>query len=241
MIINLKTNFSFMKVKNKNQDPAFAWEKIFQKKKKWGEYPSEDLIKFFHKFFITSSYKKKRIKVLDLGCGPGRNFYFLSKQKFQVYGCDFSDTALKKAKQNIIKNKLKNIKLFKTDIRNLTFKKNFFDCVIDDCSSYACSFNETRKIYLDISKTLKKNGFFFSSTFSTKSWGDKTGKKISYNYYLANTGPHKNEGPTRFTSKKDIFKLFKNLFTLVNLEKTSTTYNNQKHSVKKWIIILKKK
>lgn len=51
-----------MKVKNKNQDPAIAWEKIFQKKKKWGEYPSEDLIKFFHKFYITSSQKKKELK-----------------------------------------------------------------------------------------------------------------------------------------------------------------------------------
>ena len=231
-----------MKIKkNTIQDPAIAWEKIFLNKKKWGEYPSEDLIRFFHKFFINSSNKRSKIKVLDLGCGPWRNFYFLSKQKFQVYGCDYSNTALKKAKENIKKNKLKNIKLFKNDIRNLTFKNFFFDCVIDDCSSYACSFKETRKIYTDISKLLKKNGFFFSTTFSTKSWGDKTGKKIGYNYYLTNSGPHKNEGPTRFTSKKDILRLYKNLFTLVNLEKTSTTFNNQKDSVDKWIIVLKKK
>jgi hypothetical protein len=44
------------------------WNSIF-KKNRWGEYPSEDLIRFFAKNF----YPRKNLKVLDLS--PDTNNY----------------------------------------------------------------------------------------------------------------------------------------------------------------------
>ena len=70
--------------------------------------------------FITNRDKK----VLDLGCGSGRNFF---KFKGTIYGVDFSSKMLKLAKENAEERGIK-VELKKAEAHNLKFfKDNFFD------------------------------------------------------------------------------------------------------------------
>ncbi|MCR4285212.1 MAG: class I SAM-dependent methyltransferase [archaeon] len=77
--------------------------------------------------YVKKFLKDSNGKVLDLGCGSGRNF---SKRKeIQIYGVDFSKEmlgyAIKKAKKLGIKVKLKKAEAHKTG-----FKNNYFDAVL---------------------------------------------------------------------------------------------------------------
>jgi hypothetical protein len=48
---------------------------------------------------------------------------------------------------------------------------------------------------------LKKSGKIFVRTFTTSTWGYKTGKKISNHFYACNKGPLANKGTSRFLEK----------------------------------------
>ena len=67
----------------------------------------------------------KNGKIIDLGCGTGRNM--IPNPNIEYHGVDFSEEQLKQAKKYIKKNKI-NAKLYKSSADNLEqFKDNTFD------------------------------------------------------------------------------------------------------------------
>ena len=87
--------------------------------------------KFYKKKSITSestfakfTYKKiskKKVNLLDIGCGNGRDSYFFNKKGFKVTGIDISQKAIQKNS----KNKIKNLKFKKFDIGKDKIKERF--------------------------------------------------------------------------------------------------------------------
>ena len=92
-----------------------VWDKIAEK---WAEYKTT-------RNDITDKFLRlgKGKKVLDLGCGSGRNFI---KTKATIYGVDFSKEMLKFAR--IHANNLGiDVELIKNKATKLEFEDNFFD------------------------------------------------------------------------------------------------------------------
>lgn len=77
-------------------------------------------------FLISRHIKKENIKILDVGCGTGKNMEELSK-KGEVWGVDISQEALLFCK----KRNLMNVK--QGEAEHLPFQKGTFDvvCVLD--------------------------------------------------------------------------------------------------------------
>lgn len=216
---------------NKNK---IIWNKIFSKRK-WGQYPAEDLVRFISKNFHKSNSRSKKT-ILEIGCGPGGNLNFFLKEGFEIYGIDFSSVAINAAKKKI-NEEFSNWKgqLITADITNFNFKDNLFDAIIDNEVSCCLSLDQTIKLYKNLFKSLKKNGKIFLRTFSTKSYGYKTGKKIGYNLYLPNVGAKK-MGPQRFSTSPDLDKIFKGKYKILNKEVITRTINNQKNLISEWIV-----
>ena len=211
------------------------WDNIF-KKKNWGEYPAEELIRFNKNFL---NHNKKYKKLLELGCGTGGNLWYFAKEGYSITGIDISKNALRKAKIKI-NSEVKNWKgnLIQADITNYNFKTNKFDVIIDNEFSCCLDFNETMILYQSLYKALNKKGKIFIRAFSNKSYGFSTGKKLSHNTFLPKVGNTK-MGLQRFTSKSDIKKLYNN-FDLIYLEKINRSINNLKDKIEEWIIVLEK-
>ncbi len=115
------------------------------------------------------------IRILDLGCGIGRNAYYLARvYDAQVFAWDFSSEAIKLA-----------IKYFshpsvfyeKRNIADLyPIEDESIDIIIDIMSSHTLSEKE-RKIYLkETHRVLKKGGYFYLRTFAKE--GDKNAKNL---------------------------------------------------------------
>lgn len=64
-------------------------------------------------------------KILEIGCGDAGCIYYLNKLGFSVYGADYSESAIEKAKSN-------GLQVFQFDASNdvLPFPENYFDIVI---------------------------------------------------------------------------------------------------------------
>lgn len=87
---------------------------------------------------------KSQGKILDAGCGPGRDSAFFAEKGFQVVGIDLSGKLLEIAKQ-----KASTATFLKQDFRNLDFSPSTFDGI------WACaSLLHLKKI--DIPNVLKK-------------------------------------------------------------------------------------
>lgn len=74
------------------------------------------LKKFTRKFLTPNS------KILEGGCGIGKNVYGLKIWGYDAYGVDFAEKTVKK-----IKDDFPQLKIFVQDVRKLNFPDNFFD------------------------------------------------------------------------------------------------------------------
>ena len=66
------------------------------------QYPNEELIRFISRNFSgLNKIKKKKIKILETGCGSGGNIWMLAEQGYNTYGFDLSAYSLKIAQNNL--------------------------------------------------------------------------------------------------------------------------------------------
>jgi SAM-dependent methyltransferase len=207
------------------------WENnIYKKNRQINNYPSEWVVSNTYKYII------KKNNCLDLGSGAGNNLYFFLKYGFKnIDSIEGSDTACKIQRKKFKNNK--KIKVFNLDFNKFKFKKDNYNLILDRGSITHNKFNDIKKILSKISKSLKKDGYFFSVIFSSQS--SYTAKKDGFAFKKILN--EKIGLRANFFSESEIKKLLKD-FTIVNLtlQKNETKIpNNSNISV--WNIICQKK
>ena len=126
-----------MKIQNQEK----IWNKIAEQWSKYREIPSPTVINFL---------KDKSGKILDLGCGSGRNFSAIPK-KAEVYAIDFSDEMLKHAKSKKIAKEL-----IISTTNKIQYKDNFFDSTICIALLHCIPSKKSRQNTIDeVYRTLK--------------------------------------------------------------------------------------
>ena len=181
------------------------WNKIYKKNQKNYKYydlnePHQDMPK------ISKIFKQKKIKkILDLGCGSGRNLFYLLKKGFELSGIDLAPEGIKQIKQ-ITKNKvdLKIGDVFTT----LPYKDNSFDAIISVQVLQHSKKRNIKKAISEIKRILKPGGLIFLTVCGRYSQGKlrycliTTAKQIAYNTFVPTIGPEK--GLTHFIYNKKI-------------------------------------
>jgi SAM-dependent methyltransferase len=214
------------------------WEEVFANQE-WGKYPSEDLIRFIARNFYKAP-SREEIKILEVGCGPGANLWYLAREGFNVFGLDGSKTAIQQAKTRLNKELHGwNGELQVGDMRDLPYNRGFFNAVIDNEAVYCNSFDDSVLIYKGIADVLKPGGKLYVRTFAQGSWGDETGTNIEKNAWNVGEGPLYKKGYSRFTSLEDLDTLFCD-FRIIEAELVTRSYENRQKIVKEWMIIAEK-
>jgi len=77
-------------------DPTEYWNSVYQERPDYmsflNDHPDENLVSYFDRHLIDSG------KVLELGCGEGRNAIYMAKQGCAVEAIDLSNKAIAKAR-----------------------------------------------------------------------------------------------------------------------------------------------
>ncbi|ATP41326.1 SAM-dependent methyltransferase [Solibacillus sp. R5-41] len=144
------------------REPQSFWDDFYQDKLKpipfFINKPDENLVDYIE----TGKIQPK--KVLELGCGAGRNAIYLAKQGFSVVGVDLSENALHWANERAEEAKLE-IDFIHSDIFELDLQENNFDLIYDSgCFHHLAP--HRRITYLElIHKFLKTDGYFALCSF----------------------------------------------------------------------------
>lgn len=213
------------------------WETIFRNQK-WGSYPSENLIQFISRNF----YPKERgnVSLLEIGCGPGANIWFFAREGFNAVGVDGSETAIKQAKERLSNEKL-HAKFLTCDIIKLPFGESEFDGVIDNECLYCNNEQNTLLILSEISRVLKKDGLFYSRTFSTEMFIGEQLYSDKFEYSNISNGPFSGKGLVRLINKQKIYSLYSEFFNIQSIDKLEYTQYNGSQKISEFIIICQKK
>lgn len=215
-----------------------VWEKIFQERE-WGRYPSEHLIRFVARNFYGGDRRNTRI--LEIGCGTGPNIWYLARERFDAYGIDGSETAIRRAKEMLVADGL-NADLRVGDIVNLPYDNNLFDAVIDNACIYSNNLQDSETIMKEVCRTIKKQGVFFSRTFADDTYIGRTSKKVGHLEYTdISDGPFVGAGFVRLIDKEGIVDLYGKFFNILSINKIGHTVSNGEIFISEWIIIGRKK
>jgi 2-polyprenyl-3-methyl-5-hydroxy-6-metoxy-1,4-benzoquinol methylase len=103
----------------------------------------------------------KNAKILDLGCGSGRDSKYLSQKKATVTGIDFSQKLLDIAKKTAPKAKFLLIDVTKDDLG-----KDEYDGILANASLLHLTQGDLIKVLVKLKTTLKKNGTIFARFIS---------------------------------------------------------------------------
>ncbi|MGR3764338.1 class I SAM-dependent methyltransferase [Rossellomorea sp. NS-SX7] len=120
--------------------------------------PDENLVSYLSKGHLSSG------RVLELGCGPGRNAIYLAKSGWEVDAVDISVTSLQWAEERAEKNGV-SIHFIHNNIFSLDVEEGGYDFVYDSgCFHHIAPHRRLSYLKL-INKALKPGGHFALTAF----------------------------------------------------------------------------
>jgi len=153
---------------------ASFWDKIYQDDNTFfGEEPSEFALSCYNDYMMKNNVKK----ILELGCGQGRDTLFFASKGIEVYALDCSRVAIegliKLARE---KNLLSNLHVSVYDMKGvIPIKKEEFDTVYSHMFfNMRFKWDDLRLMFQEIKRVLKSGGFNF---FSVRNHNDKSYRK----------------------------------------------------------------
>ncbi len=137
------------------------WDAYHDKRSEWDTYPNEDLTFFIYRTFGKIEDRRK-IRILDLGCGIGPNTWFLAREGFRVVALDASETALALCRDRMRRERVYVEDYVQSDCVKLPFPDAAFHAVIDVVCTYANPLADVIAAVQEARRVLVPGGKLFS-------------------------------------------------------------------------------
>lgn len=111
---------------------------------------------------LAKEFKQHGIsKILDLGCGSGRHSVFFAGKGFEVFGFDFSEDSVGRAKEILQRLNLRaNLRVW--DMTNpLPYGDQFFDVVISTRVFHHSKMEIIKRVIAEIKRVLRQGGYVY--------------------------------------------------------------------------------
>lgn len=180
--------------------------------------------------------QRKFKRVLDGGCGYGRDCIYLAKEGFDAVGIDASAEALGLAREWVNKEGL-TIDFRNTDITDTGFEDFFFDTVIMFNTVHFMLEKPREKAITEIYRILKNGGILVQAMFSRNEKGFGEGIEVEENTFEFKPGR-----PVHFFSEDEIRNAFAQ-FAILQLDEIAIHEVHQdgnEHFHKEWLMVAEK-
>ncbi|MGE4554434.1 MAG: class I SAM-dependent methyltransferase [Desulfovibrionaceae bacterium] len=213
----------------------YEWETVFRNGP-WGAYPGEDLIRFVARNFYAAP-DRGAVSILEVGCGPGANLWYLCREGFRAVGVDGSETAIRQARERLDREVPGwRGDILRADIIRLPLADAAFDAVVDSEALSCNTFEDSQRIYGEMLRVLRPGGRLFSRTFAQDCYGNGMGRRVGRGCYESDRGPFTGKGRIRFTRLEEIGELLGPRARLLGVERICRTMGDRAQEIVEWII-----
>ncbi|MHB1316807.1 MAG: class I SAM-dependent methyltransferase [Minisyncoccota bacterium] len=226
-------------------DQKSAWEKEYKNPTFLTKdmEPQADTVRFFKFLKKEEKFDVFGKKLVDLGCGTGRNSFYAHELGIESFGIDISKIAISHG-LNFLKEKDVSIDLRVGSIGDkLPYENDFFDIALDVTSSNSLNEKE-REIYLDeLNRVLKSGGYFYIKALCKD--GDINAKELLKKFPGGEKDTYilpEQKITERVWTRKDITDLYARKFKILHLEmkESYTTMGDRRYKRRFWVGYLKK-
>ena len=207
-------------------------------------YPNEFLVRTmlgkYPRLKLKHDYKDKRI--LDLGCGDGRNMVLLHNLKMKIFGVEITKEIC-----DAVGRRMKRFGI-DADIRvgrnaNVPFEDDYFDYILAAASLYyidkGIPFNSTM---CEISRVLRSKGILIATLAHPKTFILKGARELGDGLLEITNDPFKLRNGNVFKvfkSKENIIREFSPSFKNISIGTTIDDYYGLKQDL--WLLVAQKK
>jgi ubiquinone/menaquinone biosynthesis C-methylase UbiE len=175
---------------------------------------------------------QKGMKLLDAGCGTGRNIYYLLQTGVKVYGADASEDAIIKVRTlaKELAPTLPERNFIVADLEKLTFEGDMFDVVI--CSAvlhFSRSEAHFKAIISELWRVLKPGGLLFCRFGTTIGLEGKLENQENRLFRMTH-------GPVWFLADEGMLKEFEKKVNAERVDPLKTTIVEQDRSMTTWVL-----
>ena len=223
---------------NPRHDSSSYWESIFSSRA-WGLYPPEELIRFVARNYGQVS-DRTSVRVLELGCGPGPNVWYLVREGYRVAGIDGSATAIERAKDRLSTEGLasddERVDLRVGNFVKLPWYDAEFDAVVDIAALYANKRADIASAIGEVFRTLKPGGMFFGKMFGVDTTGSDSGVLIEQGTrQYPDRGPCAGNEIAHFFDRAELLEFFR-AFRKVDIDQIAYTERNGEIRIFFWLV-----
>lgn len=213
------------------------WEKEYQSPQflSLDTSPQKSVRKFI-RFLKKQEVPIQDAKVLDLGCGNGRNSMYFASLGASVTGYDISATAIAHARQLARTQAVKGTFAVHNIGEHYPMEDHTIDIILDVTASNGLTPDERESYVKEISRVIKQGGYLFVRTLCLDS--DTNAKQL----LKMHPGPYpqtytmpQTQITERVFSKQEMETLYANEFELLSLKKTSGYMNVDGKTYKRYV------
>jgi SAM-dependent methyltransferase len=213
-------------------DPV--WESVFTSRE-WGRYPPEELVRFVARSYYGAPVRRE-VRILELGCGPGANIWFLAREGFAAHGIDGSESAVAQARARLAQEGLR-AELDVGDFTDLLgrYEPASFDAVVDVAAVQCNRAQAVERCFAHVAQILKPGGKVFSMLVAAGSWGDGLGREVEPSTYVdLPEGPLAGTGLCRFFSQDEVAHVL-SPFVDLSVDYSERSLEGGRHTYRHWI------
>ncbi|WP_242929331.1 class I SAM-dependent methyltransferase [Pontibacter vulgaris] len=175
---------------------------------------------------------QKGMKLLDAGCGNGRNIHYLLQAGVEVHGADTSEAAIEKVKQlaKELAPTLPARNFIVADLATLPYPNLYFDVVT--CSAvlhFAKDEQHFRSIVQELWRVIKPGGMLFCRLSTTIGLEGKLQHLQGRFYQMAH-------GPVWFLADENLLAELEKQMDAERLDPLKTTVVEQDRSMTTWVL-----
>ena len=200
------------------------WDEKFSTRA-WGRYPPEDLVRFMGRTYTAC--RPSEVSVLEIGCGPGANLWFLQREGYKIAGIDSSEVAIEKAINRIASegssHNLSTPDLKVGNFSELPWPDASFDLVIDIFALYANTLDVIKLTLKEVDRVLKPGARFYSKLWGRNTTGFGQGREIEAGTYdNISIGPCCEMGVSHFFDRNEVLQIF-SMFEIIVIDVITRT------------------
>lgn len=210
---------------NSQQPPSTgAWDSSYGRHENFVFSPCDEVVRFFSRYLrrrvglddIVDVYPgAKGARVIDVGCGIGRNVVFGTEMGLEMHGNDLSAKAVEVAKAWLGRKtgpEEAGKRLVASDIRKLPWPDKYFAHAISDSALDSMPFEIAQEGLGEIARLVQPEGYFYCNLIS----GDETGRDPNFNGEEIVNTVHENGTIQSYFNRTKIRRLLEPQFEILS-------------------------